>query len=583
MPSKFATWHLRACLGAVALMLVLPFVMAHHFNPITAFFEEWTAAALGLAALTWLLRRNDGKPLELPEIALLPLGLMLIAVLQPILLPEAVSERVQLFCLYMIWAALLVVLGRRLAEEVGTEALADLMAAAILAGALLAAASGAAQLAGVGRLPWIFPHLGGGLRGNLAQPNNFADYLWLGVASALYLRSRAKLGASATALALGLLLPIAVLSGSRTIWFYAIGVVLLTLAWTWRQRDAAARGLRLWGLGALAAMVTLQAAFSLELIPLPQVFTTAGGRLAEAGYDPVRLALWRVALDTFGEHPWLGAGFGQYTQQFHLHVLDLMPRRLPGLPEHSHNILLNLLAELGVAAGLLFVALAARWALAFARGPRTPTGWWMAACLTVLAIHSNLEYPLWYAFFLGIAALLAGAGSRTNRKLDLSARAPYAVAAILALGVLCLYNLHHDYSLLEDTLNHRLDARSPDELNRRVEENMTSLAKGSMLLPYVDLASAYLMVDDGEALPIKLATCERAQRFSASRDVVFKCAHLLALAGRDDEARLALRRAVAAYPDRAELVQQQWQQRKSDDPAIARLLADFPPIAQAAR
>lgn len=579
---KLADWHLRACLGSVALMLTLPFLLAHHYNPIPTFFQEWTAAILSLAALTWLARSAPDKPLEIPEIALLPIGLMLIAVLQGIFLPAAQTDRLLLFGLYMIWATLLTVLGRRLAQDAGLEKLADVMATAILVGALLEALSGGVQLAGLARIPWFFPHFGGGLKGNLAQPNNFADYLWLGVAATLYLRSRRWLGITASAASLGILLPFAVLSGSRSVWFYGAGLVMMSLPWTWRLSDPGHLSLRRWSLAALALSLAFQAAFSSGLIPFPETIVTSGGRIADTGsYDPIRISLWRIALDTFLENPWLGSGFGQYTHQFHQHVLDLMPRRLPGLPEHAHNIVLNLLAEMGLGAGLLLLGLGLRWLIDLLRLPRTPATWWVAASLLVLSIHANLEYPLWYAFFLGLAAVLAGSISRPCHQVQLGGRSPYAVAAFLALGAMTLYNLREDYSLLEDTLNYRIAARSPEDFRQQTEANLERLARTSILRPYVDLTAANLMADDHEDLSTKLQLCARAQRFSASKDIVFKCAYLLALDGHEEEADLALRRAVAAYPDRAELVLKQWQQRGASEPVMARLATGFPPIAKA--
>ncbi|MBS1190724.1 MAG: lipid core-O-antigen ligase-like enyme [Rhodocyclaceae bacterium] len=580
MLNKSKTLHLVVSLAAIALMATVPFLMAHHYNPIPTFFQEWTAAALSFVALTFLWRGIGTEPLDIPEIALLPVGLMLLAAVQWMFLSDVQTDRLLIFGCYMVWTIVLVILGRRLAQTCGLQAFADILATAILIGALLEALTGGIQLAGLARLPWTFPHVGGGLRGNLAQPNNFADHLWLGVASALYLRTRGRLGVAATAACFLVLLPFAVLSGSRSGWLYAIGLAVFSLAWAWRQPDRATRMLARWSIGALVGSLLCQLAFNASWVPVPANIATSGTRLAQGSYDSVRLALWRIALDAFLENPWLGAGFGQYTRQVHLHVLDLMPWRSPGLPEHAHNIVLNLLAEMGLAAGLLLLILVGRWVAGLLRAPRTPEVWWIIAMALVLGIHSNLEYPLWYGFFLAVAALLAGAGSRTNRVLQPGRSAPYAMAAFLALGGLTLYNLHRDYGLLEDALNGRLAAASAQEGRQLTEDALKRLARESLLRPYVDLAVANLMADDRDNLELKLQNCDRAQRFSASRDIVFKCAHLLALAGRQDEGRLALRRAVAAYPDRAEEVLAQWKKRSAAEPSIARLVAEFPTIVK---
>lgn len=65
-----------------------------------------------------------------------------------------------------------------------------------------------------------------------------------------------------------------------------------------------------------------------------------------------------------------------------------------------------------------------------------------------------------------------------------------------------------------------------------------------MLSPYVELAYAYGLTVDREALKDKIVVCERALRFSPVEPVAFKFAYLLALDGRLDDARVALRRAL---------------------------------------
>lgn len=581
MLNTVKTFHLHICVGAIALMVAIPFLIAHHYNPIPSFFQEWTAAALSFVAFTVLLWRGKDRPLEIPEIAFIPIGLMIIAVLQLLLLPDVLTDRLLLFSCYMVWTTLLVIVGRQLVQAVGLQAVADIIATALLVGALLEAFSGGVQAAGLARMPWFFPASAGGLKGNLAQPNNFADYLWLGVCSAVYLRGRSQLGVAATAASLLILLSFAILSGSRSVWLYGVGLAVLSTFWAWRKDKAIETTLRNWSIAALLASLICQLAFSSGLITLPGNIVTSGTRMADSSYDPIRIALWRVALETFLENPILGAGVGQYTHQFHLHVLELMPARLPGLPEHAHNIVFHLLAEMGFAAGLIFLFFGIRWTISLARAPRNPGHWWIAAIMMVLGIHANLEYPLWYGFFLGIAAVLAGAASQNNRVQHLERKALYAIVAFLALGALALCNLYRDYSLLEDTLNGRMTVDSPDERRKRTMDTLQHLARESLLRPYVDLTLAHLMADDTDDLEIKLGNCERAQRFSASRDIVFKCAHLLTLAGRDDEGQQALRRAVAAYPEHAERILEQWKSRSPNEPAIARLVANFPPIAAA--
>lgn len=561
--------HRPTCLAALALLLTVPFLLPHHYNPIPTFFQEWTAALLSLVALTWLLRPAPDGRVEFPEIGLLPLGLLALALLQLVLPSGAIPERVLMLALYLIWASLMAVLGRRLANDLGHTALADLLAAALLAGALIEGLTGALQASGIGRLPWIFVGPAGGLRGNVGQPNNFADYLWLGVASCIYLRCRDRLSSPFAAAALAVLVPLSLLSGSRSVWFHAGALALLGQTWMGRHPDAAHRRLRTWAWTALALAVLSQGL--LEAIPDLRI-ATAGGRLSASGaYDPVRTALWSVAWTTFREHPLLGAGFGQYTREFLDHVLELMPRWLPGLPEHAHNLILNLMAELGAGAALLTIGLGLRWALDLWRREADAALWWVAATATIVGSHALLEYPLWYGFFLAPAALVAGAISR-GRPLDLGLRVPWLVGGIAVLGSIALLTLRADYALLEDTANGRL----PPETSPGAA--LTRVAGQPLLRPYVDLAAASLMDDGPKDLEAKRQTCGRALRFSASREIVFKCAYIQLLDGDPDGAQILLQRAVAAYPEYAAKVLARWRERAPQEPLLALLVQRFPPI-----
>ncbi len=584
-----SNWPDWLAAGALGLMLTAPFLLAHHHVPLTAFYQEWWAAAFGLIASAFLLLRRFGHGLEIPELTLLPLGLLIIAGLQWLFAEAAIGSRLALFALYLLWAMLMLVLGRQLASTWGLARLMTALAWALLAGALLTALSGLLQLHGGIGLPWVFPHFPDtGVRGNLAQNNSFNHVLWLGIGAALYLRGQLLLARPLTAAAMMVLIVFSLFSGSRSTWLYAFGIATLGLwcAWRWPEQ-VEMRRLRRWSLAVLiGALVSQGLIVSDALAPLMQlVGADSGRRLVASGGDPMRLALWKAAWLTGRDHLWLGGGIGQYTWQFYLHVLDLMPTRLLAVPEHAHNIALHLFAEAGLPALLLLIVCAWRWLAPFLRQAWTPAYWYGAATLLVIALHSGLEYPLWYSFFLGPAALFAGALSPRNIVLrPTPALQPLmrpALALALLAGGIVLATLLRDYSTLEDAVNDRLGARTESERQQLYDEAVASLA-GSPFRPYFDLVAAATQPETPENLAAKLDLCERAMRFSATRMMVFKCAHLQMLAGDREGARLSLRRAVAAYPAEAESILSQWQARAANEPALALLLADFPAIVPVA-
>ncbi|MGH8649073.1 MAG: hypothetical protein ACREUP_07170, partial [Burkholderiales bacterium] len=60
------------------LAWTLPFLQPYHRFPLTSFYSEWLAFALGLAAALPLLGRNAWRDAAVPIIALAPLGLAML-------------------------------------------------------------------------------------------------------------------------------------------------------------------------------------------------------------------------------------------------------------------------------------------------------------------------------------------------------------------------------------------------------------------------------------------------------------------------------------------------------------------------
>ena len=135
--------------------------------------------------------------------------------------------------------------------------------------------------------------------------------------------------------------------------------------------------------------------------------------LADAGgVDPVRIALWNVAMHMITNEPVLGVGLGTYETAYPLYTEQFLPFSM----DKAHNDYLELAAGWGLPA-------AASWLLALA--------WLVGLCLRALFIRRrNRVYPL---LALGATALVA-----FHSAFDFSLQIP-AVALtyepILGLGV----------------------------------------------------------------------------------------------------------------------------------------------------
>jgi hypothetical protein len=432
----------RFGLAAVALLAVVPFLWPSHVLPIPSFHEEWLAALLGLAASVALI---GARRLPLPGAALLALALGGMALSQMAFGRAPVPELATLFALYLFWAALLACVGSHLADVFGRARLTRVLASAILAGALLCALAGLFQ-------PWLqqtgWPGFPSKMGGPLGQANHFTSYLWLGLASALYLRTTAVLSGRAFWTAALLLTLSAVLAGQRSSFLYA--VALIGIAVVEARMEGAPPGVRRLAMGIGLLFIFLQP-ISLLLPPME------GGEarpppatrfLQHADRPSVRLQLWRVGAGGILAAPLLGNGIGSYPGLALTYADTIPPEENPGPSEHAHNLLIDLAAELGLPAALLVLLAGGAWLWRLPRRAAPAEAAWAAASIVILALHSMIEYPLWHTYFLGLLAVVAGAFG-ADRGVGRRLLPTALVLGLLLWGGLTLLELRRDYGQLE--------------------------------------------------------------------------------------------------------------------------------------
>jgi len=530
-------------------MWVLPFLNYYHAYPLTTFYEEWSAALLGLGAMLLLLSRRYWQKPEIPRVVLLAVGMLVVVVVQLLLGKIAYQGQALLYALYLLWAALLIILGRQLREELGLAALCTTLAVFLLAGSELSAFIGILQ-----HYRWhtIFDSVvevknSFAVYGNVAQPNHFADYLSLGLASLGLLYARGKLrGWQVMLLALPILFVLP-LSGSRSIWLYLSGLV--GLAYWWQRNDQAPRPLFRYSI-----LVLLGFALMNLVVQLPWLAGAAGGittvqRLfGEVQSGGVRLHLWYEAWLIFLHFPWLGAGFGQFVwQNFQLGPVfhDI---RITGLYSNAHNLVMQLAAETGLAGLLVLFGTLLPWLQRTRRTEHSVYHWWGYSMLSVLAIHSLLEYPLWYTYFIGIAALLLGMFDPGSYRLELRSIGRLSLALMLLLGALSLQQLMTSYRQFEGLVAQRPESANDLAYVGRIREGLLQVRQQLLLQPYADLFISSMLNTDPVQLENKLSFSAKALRFIPISPIAYRQAMLLAQAGRESDAQAEIERAIWAYP-----------------------------------
>jgi O-antigen ligase len=538
----------RLALAALATAASLPFLLPFANEPISSFHGEWWAAVLGLAAASLLLFR-PASVVAVPRSVLLPLGLATVVTVHVLAGHAAQGPLALLAAAYLLWAALLMVVGRTLWIAVGPGRFSTVLAWALLAAALLDALAAALQAGGVQADGLLLSATGPRLHGNVGQANQLADLLALGAASAGWLAAtrRAPL-AAAVALALPLGAAMA-LTGSRAAWGYLAALLVLAMLSRESLGTPGVRRLMAVLLASLAGLVAVALIPPAGPAPSQGATATAGTGVAVLGRSgEERPGIWRAAGWMLAESPLAGAGYGRFAERFFEHTGALDAPTAAVMTHNAHNLPLHVGAELGLPGlAVLGLGLALWW-----RGRRseaaTPERWWPLAVLTVIGLHSLVEYPLWYAHFLGLASAAFGAldGARLE---SVSPRAGRPIAwASLALGWFVSATLAQDYRFLEGFLARREPSEVSSPASAQDLARLQGIQRSSLLGHYAELGFCRAASLESDRIDDARVLCAAVMRAAPLPDVVYRVAMLDALAGRQSEARGLWARAKAAYP-----------------------------------
>ena len=536
----------------VGLLWILPFLYYRHAYPLTTFYQEWGAAMLGLCAMPLLVTQRFWQQPEIPRIILLPVGLMLLVLVQFMLDKITYFDQTLLFTLYMLWASLLAILGHQLREELGLPTLAMTLAVFLLLGAELSALAGVLQ-----HYRWrtfldavVTVKTSAAVYGNLAQPNHFADYITLGLFSLGLLYARWRLRIWQVLLLAAPLLFVLTLSGSRSPWFYLL--YMAGMSFMWQRRDKSSLPLLYYslvlvlgfGLMNLVVQIPWMAGSSGSITAVERMVDEIGsnGAVSSGG---IRLHIWHEAWLIFMQFPVWGAGFGQFAWQ-HFQLGPILNNiNITGLYNNAHNLVMQVAAEMGLVGLLMLLGALSLWFWQARNAQHSIYHWWGYGLLAVLGIHSLLEYPLWYAYFLGVAAFILGMLDNTVYRLELRAMGRLSVAAMLLLGVLSLSQLLQSYRNLEGLMDMRAASTTED---RRLREGLVAVQGQPMLRPYAELIMSGMIEQNADHLADKLWLNENVMRFVPIGPVVYREAVLLALAGKQAAAEVQMERAIWSYP-----------------------------------
>jgi O-antigen ligase len=554
----------------------LPFLMPHHELPAKTFHAEWLSATLGVSAALAALAARFAPVVSWPVPARWLIAFALYLVAQAAYGDPVYPQLPLLAALYAFYAALMIWLGAQLSSAHGIDRVAVVLAAFLLGGALLTALAGLIQFYGRPKFleDVVLELYDARAYGNIAQANLYANYLALGECAILYLWLRDRVPTAYAIAGLLLLVVASALAGSRSMLLYPLSfAVLASLS---GQGSAGSRRFRLLVYGVAAATLAADIA-----VPWLNAYLHLGPpgagsieRTLVVQTPEPRPLLWLTALRLFIDAPITGVGIGEFAGAAFDLGLDPSLVRSNDLWTSPHNIPLQLLAETGAVGAVLALTGVGVWLWRIARRFRAeghPAVWWIVASVGVELIHSLTEFPLWYAPYLGVTALLMGVGAAPGSRLPLMSRiaTTAACAGLVFISIVML----RDYLRLHETYvtGTTVTLARPVDTQRDAAV-MRDLSRG----PMAPIAELWIVMGaslDRDDLAAKRAMSGRVARYWPTYPVLARHAVFLAFEGETQRAQRLVEKSLGTFPHRRDAMTTILQQAYAADPdAIEPLL-----------
>jgi len=263
-------------------------------------------------------------------------------------------------------------------------------------------------------MSWIYYiEPGQAYSGNIGQRNLLAHYLSWGLLASAYLVHQKQLSTVAGWSIVIIQAAILGAVNSKTLILYMLAIMMMLVVIKVWQKQISKSAIKM--LAFTVVLAIFFQAFTLPVISsLQDNLTTNISSIERFTNNPEynsRLTEWYKAWLIFLENPWFGSGWGSYGYEgFVMSSEPQFPANPYGnsLFSHSHNLILNLLAETGIIGTLVILG-----GFGYMLKPVFISKWqaeivFISSLLIVTGIHSLVEFPLWYVhYFMVFVVLLA--------------------------------------------------------------------------------------------------------------------------------------------------------------------------------
>lgn len=300
---------------------------------------------------------------------------------------------------------------------------------------------------------------------NFAQPNNMATFLLMSLLACLYLYETKKVQTKWLVPAAFIMLVSMALSQSRTSWVACV-FILVYLAYQQFKGYIHIKwySLAAW-LGVFIGLVLVLPVIGSYLTQLLDIQIKAVDVARRATGDMSRLAIWNQMLHAVMDHPWFGYGWNQTSVAYTL-VSDHVQG--PVWIRSAHNFILDFILWNGFIIGLPFLAYFGYWGYQLNKRVNSVESVIGILMIGAVLIHSMLEFPQYYAYFLLPVGFIIGLVQSQQADTKVVTLSPNYMRVAYGFFFLLLILIVRDYSVMVPKLNQTLRyEKAPEKITNQ--------------------------------------------------------------------------------------------------------------------
>jgi O-antigen ligase len=420
----------------------LPQLNNLHYEPSATMWGQITCGFIVMLLFVWLCFIE--KQLLIPKLVILALILILFLLIHSQLFKTDFIGEYYIFIFEIILLIFFAISVKTLAKVYGEESLVIYFAFAIIISAVFQSIIAIIQYSGFykycGNIIFYdsdYPNTN--IFGHFGQRNHLCHLLSWASFAVIYLYCKDKLKLFLSFLLIALFVFVMTIGASRSVFLYFIVSSLVSVIfYSLNYQDRKLRQISL--LIVITTIMLIGFEYLFPLIHKLNSNKSASGLVrvlsaSNSGEFGRRMVEWSKAWYLFTHNIILGTGLGSFAKNS-VWLSYLYPHAPvnSGLFINCHNFILQFLAEIGIIGTLLIVTIFAI-AIKYLFRHVTIDKLFLLCCICTTIIHSMLEYPLWYFYFLvpfiGFISLYLPAYRLVNQSIKL-----ILLGIVLSLAIL---------------------------------------------------------------------------------------------------------------------------------------------------